>query len=121
MKKVIVFDDDEDILSICRYILEEDGWEVHTFTNCNQIVEKVAGILPEVILMDNWIPDSGGIKATQTLKNDNNLKHIPVVYFSANNDIETLASQAGASSFLPKPFDLSDLARVIDEVRVGAH
>jgi CheY-like chemotaxis protein len=118
VKKIIIFDDDEDILSICSYILEEQGWEVHTFTDCNDIIEKVAGISPDVILMDNWIPDVGGINATQTLKKDETLKHIPVVYFSANSDIQLLADHAGAESYLAKPFDLEDLEKVINSVLV---
>src|ERR1700742_5101263 len=90
-KKIIIFDDDEDILSICNYILAEHGWQVHTFTDCNQIAERVSGIMPDVILMDNWIPDAGGIIATQTLKKTAELKDIPVIYFSANSDIQLLA------------------------------
>jgi len=115
-KKIIIFDDDEDILSICSYILEEQGWQVHTFTNCNTIAEKVSDILPDVILMDNWIPDEGGIMATQTLKKDEKLKSIPVIYFSANSDIQILADHAGAESYLAKPFDLEELERVIKTV-----
>ena len=117
-KKIIIFDDDEDILSICNYILEEQGWNVHTFTDCNDIIEKVSGILPDVILMDNWIPDDGGIIATQTLKKHEQLKHIPVVYFSANSDIQLLAEHAGAESYLAKPFDLEELEQVINTVLV---
>lgn len=115
-RKIIIFDDDEDILSICNYVLDEQGWEVHTFTECNNIVEKVSGIMPNVILMDNWIPDAGGIIATQTLKNNENLKNIPVVYFSANSDIQVLANHAGAETYLAKPFDLEELERVINTV-----
>jgi DNA-binding NtrC family response regulator len=118
-KKIIIFDDDEDILSICSYILEEQGWQVHTFTDCNNITEKVAVVLPDVILMDNWIPDAGGIVATQTLKKDEVLKHIPVVYFSANSDIQLLADHAGAETYLAKPFDLEELERVINTVLVN--
>ncbi|WP_374948569.1 response regulator [Mucilaginibacter sp.] len=117
-KKIIIFDDDEDILSICSYILEEQGWEVHTYTDCNNIVEKVLGISPDVILMDNWIPDAGGIIATQTLKKDEQLKSIPVVYFSANSDIQLLADHAGAETYLAKPFDLEELERVINTVLI---
>jgi len=117
-KKIIIFDDDEDILSICSYILEEQGWEVHTFTDCNDITEKVAAISPDVILMDNWIPDAGGIIATQTLKKEEALKNIPVVYFSANSDIQLLADHAGAESYLAKPFDLEELERVINAVLI---
>jgi DNA-binding response OmpR family regulator len=118
-KKIVIFDDDEDILSICSYILEEQGWEVYTFTDCNNIVEKVSGISPDVILMDNWIPDAGGIIATQTLKKDDQLKNIPVVYFSANSDIQLLADHAGAETYLAKPFDLEELERVIKTVLVN--
>ena len=118
-RKIIIFDDDEDILSICSYVLEEQGWEVYTFTNCNDIAEKVSGISPHVILMDNWIPDLGGIIATQTLKNSDALKDIPVIYFSANSDIQILANHAGAESYLAKPFDLEELGRVISSVLVS--
>jgi len=118
-KKIVIFDDDEDILSICTYILEEQGWEVHTFTDCNAITEKVSGILPDVILMDNWIPDDGGITATQTLKGSEDLQHIPIIYFSANSDIQSLASQAGAETFLAKPFDLEELEQVIHRVTLN--
>jgi CheY-like chemotaxis protein len=115
-KRILIFDDDIDILSICSYILEEEGWEVQTSTNCNNIIEKVRDIRPDVILMDNWIPSTGGIIATQTLKGDNELKNIPVVYFSANNDIQSLAKQAGADTFLAKPFDITELESIISEI-----
>jgi two-component system cell cycle response regulator DivK len=115
-RKIIIFDDDEDILSICTYVLEEQGWEVHTFTNCNSVTERVAEITPSVILMDNRIPDSGGIEATQKLKSSASLKNIPVVYFSADSDIQSLATHAGAEAFLAKPFDLGELENIIDKV-----
>jgi DNA-binding NtrC family response regulator len=67
-KKIIIFDDDEDILSICTYILEDQGWEVTSFSDCNDIVERVNSIRPFVIFMDNWIPDEGGIAATQKIR-----------------------------------------------------
>ncbi|WP_461449199.1 response regulator [Mucilaginibacter sp.] len=117
-KKIVIFDDDEDILSICVYILEEQDWEVHTFTNCNNIIERINDIKPDVILMDNWIPDEGGIIATQTLKKDAELQNIPVIYFSANSDIQILAEHAGADGYLAKPFDLEELDRVIGTVLV---
>ncbi len=117
-KKIIIFDDDEDILSICTYILEEQGWQVHTFTDCNNIVEKVSSVDPLVILMDNWIPDTGGIIATQTLKKSEQFKDIPVIYFSANSDIQLLAEHAGAETYLAKPFDLDELSSTINSVLV---
>jgi len=117
-KRILICDDDADILSICTYILEEQGWQVYTRTHCNNILEVIGDIKPQVILMDNWIPESGGIKATQTIKAVDEFKNIPVVYFSANNDIKSLAEQAGADTFLAKPFDIDELERVINSVSV---
>jgi two-component system cell cycle response regulator DivK len=117
-KRIVIFDDDEDILSICSFILEEQGWKVYAYTDCNKITEKISAVLPDIIIMDNWIPDDGGIIATQTLKKNEALKNIPVIYFSANSDIEQLASHAGAETYLAKPFDLEDLEMVINRVLV---
>jgi DNA-binding NtrC family response regulator len=114
LKKIVIFDDDPDILSICTYILEEMGFIVHCFTDCINIEEKIAAIFPDIILMDNWIPDEGGIIATQRLKNNELLKGIPVIYFSANSDIQQLAKQAGANNYLAKPFNLEDLQPIIE-------
>lgn len=115
-KKILILDDDADILSICTYILEEQGWDIHTSSNCNDILNMVRKIRPDVILMDNWIPDTGGIVATQLLKSDPDLKNIPVIYFSANHDIKNLSSEAGADTYLAKPFDINDFEMVIASV-----
>ncbi|MGV3686512.1 MAG: response regulator [Daejeonella sp.] len=112
-KRILICDDDEDILSICTYILEESGWNVHTRNHCKNIVETVEEIMPDIILMDNWIPDMGGIKATQAIKAAPALKHIPIIYFSANNDVKALARVAGADDFLAKPFDIEELEKIV--------
>jgi two-component system cell cycle response regulator DivK len=117
-KKIIIFDDDEDILSICSYILEEQGWEVTSFTDCNDIVQRVNSIQPFVILMDNWIPEDGGLVATQKIKHTPGISDVAVIYFSANSDIQLLAKQAGADRYLAKPFDLDDLLKIVESTYV---
>ncbi|MBC7418115.1 MAG: response regulator [Pedobacter sp.] len=112
-KRVFVFDDDKDILEICTYILEEAGYEIKTSENARNIEEQVSAFMPDLIFMDNWLPDLGGINATRTLKNNPALKDIPVIYFSANTDIEKLANQAGAENYLAKPFDIVDLEEIV--------
>jgi CheY-like chemotaxis protein len=113
IKKVIIFDDDDDILFICSYLLDEQGWEVHTFTDTNDVIKRVEAIQPDLILMDNWIPENGGIAATQQLKQHEVLKAIPVIYFSANLEIASLAAHAGANTYLPKPFDVDRLNEIM--------
>lgn len=116
IKRVLILDDDTDILFICRYILEEGGWEVHTRTDCNNIIQKVSEVEPHLIIMDNWIPDTGGMIATQILKKNPEFKSIPVIYFSANHDVRSLSLEAGAETYLEKPFDISRLEEIIEEV-----
>ena len=117
-KRILILDDDSDILSICTYILEELGWDVETRNNCNNILDIVRLVQPQVILMDNWIPDTGGIIATQKIKADPELKNIPIIYFSANHDIKNLSEEAGADTYLEKPFDISQFEEVINSVLV---
>lgn len=114
-RKIVIFDDDEDIISICQYVLEENGFEVHTFTDCIDPIAKVTPIRPDVILMDNWIPEDGGIITTQKLKKNTATEDILVIYFSANSNIKALAEAAGADAYLPKPFDLEQLENLIEE------
>ncbi len=113
LPQLIIFDDDEDLLFICKYYFEGKGWRVNTFNNCENIISKLSAITPGVIIMDNWIPDTGGIIATQTLKKDERLKNIPVIYFSANNEIEVLAAKAGADNHIQKPFQLDELEAIM--------
>lgn len=115
-KTLAIFDDEEDILDICSYILTEQGWTVHTFTTCDDILEKLSDIRPAVILMDNWIPSMGGILATRALKNSQHFRYTPVVYFSANVDIAALAQSAGADAYLAKPFNIDELNAAIKHV-----
>jgi two-component system cell cycle response regulator DivK len=116
-KKVLIFDDDEDILSICTFVLEDLGWAVFTFSDCTEIIEKVSAINPDVILMDNWIPESGGVAAVKILKNSTEVKHIPVIFFSANSEIAKLTKSAGADTYLSKPFDIEELATLVDSYK----
>ncbi|MBC7914535.1 MAG: response regulator [Pyrinomonadaceae bacterium] len=112
-KSVLIFDDDEDILSILIYLLEEKGWKIYTRTTCANLLTDIADTNPDVILMDNWIPEAGGKVATKLIKSHPEYKNIPVIYFSANNDIQSLALEAGADTYLAKPFDLDQLEDIL--------
>jgi len=85
------------------------GFTVISSNHCNNIISQVELAQPDMILIDNWIPDIGGVKATQQLKASEHLNHIPVVLFSANSNLPQLAEEAGANDYLKKPFDLEEL------------
>nr|WP_294873796.1 response regulator [uncultured Pedobacter sp.] len=112
-KRVFVFDDNAEILELCTIILEDAGFDIKTSSTSNNIIDQVLAYIPDIIFMDNWLPDVGGIDATRELKGHEALKGIPVIYFSANNDVQALAAEAGADGYLSKPFDIQELEDII--------
>ncbi len=112
-KKVLIFDDDTDLLEVCSLILTAKNFEVIIKDRCTEIINDVLAHNPDVILMDNWIPDIGGVKATRLVKDSAELRHIPVIFFSANNNVTELAAEAGADFALQKPFDITELEEMV--------
>jgi len=108
-KRIIIFDDDSDLLDIFAFLFEEDGWDAYTFQSCDEVIRIGAAFFPDLVVTDNWIPSIGGIAATQLLKGDASLKKIPVIYVSANNDVGELSKKAGAEAFVAKPFNFDPL------------
>jgi DNA-binding NtrC family response regulator len=112
-KKVLIFDDDIDLLEVCSLILMAKDFEVVVREKCTEILIDVNEHKPDVILMDNWIPDIGGVRAIRMLKNSDDFRHIPVIFFSANNNVSELAAEAGADYSLQKPFDITQLEDMV--------
>ncbi len=87
MKKcVLIYDDDLEILSVCKIILEQQNYLVETRPFCDNILEDISQIHPGIILMDLRIPSIGGEAAIKLLKNDKISAQTPVILFSANTD-----------------------------------
>jgi DNA-binding response OmpR family regulator len=121
LNRVLIFDDDTDLLEVCSIILKSKNFEVNGCSKCNELIREVENFDPNVILMDNWIPDTGGIRATQLIKQNDKWKKVPVIFFSANNNVQELAREAGADYFLQKPFEIDELeALVLKAVEMAA-
>lgn len=112
---IIIFDDDAEILQICSIILEARGFTVVTENNCENVAQKVLASGAQVVLMDNSIPQAGGIAATREIKQTGSTKNIPVIFFSANSNVATMSQQAGAEFYLAKPFDISELEETVSQ------
>lgn len=112
-KRVLIFDDDADILEVCTIVLEDNGFEAYTQNNCEDILQKLDHVLPDVVLMDNKIPPNGGIPASLAIRASAGYGKMPIVFFSANRDVAKLAEQAGADTYIEKPFDLDKLVGLL--------
>lgn len=116
MKTIVIFDDDENIVDVCKFILEQQGFRVIGFNDNYDIVDKLNGVNADIVLMDNSIAGMGGIKATQLIKTTPELSDIKVVYFSANSDIKQLAQEANADYYLEKPFNIEQLEDLVNKI-----
>lgn len=112
-KNVLIYDDDQEMLFVCKVILERQNYHVETRERCENIIQDLIELKPDIILIDLWIPSIGGEKAVSLIKNNEDTKHIPVLLFSANDEIEKIYKRTNANGYLKKPFEISALTQII--------
>lgn len=113
-KKVLLCDNDPDIIEIVSLILSSKGFQVIICTTCEEAPSKIDEHDPDLIIMDLWIPEMGGEKATEMLKNSPEYKDIPILILSASNEIEEISKRSGADGYIAKPFEIKELVDKIN-------
>ena len=119
-KKILVVDDEKDIVDILKYNLErENEFEVITASNGKEALEA-AQSLPDLILLDIMMPELNGFEVCKRLKNDKLTSGIPVIFLTAKeNEIdEILGLEIGADDYINKPISPRKvLARIKSVIR----
>ncbi|HEY8689060.1 MAG TPA: response regulator [Chitinophagaceae bacterium] len=115
MKKILVVDDDINILTVVQLVLEASGFEAATIFKWQQIYTQVDTFKPDLILLDVSLGTQDGRNICKQLKLNNDTKHIPVILFSANHNIEKSISECFADSFIAKPFDINALVEGVNK------
>ena len=113
MAKVLVVDDDVDILSVVKILLSSQGYKVHTLYNGEHTFELAKTFQPDIILLDVGLAGHDGREICKGLKGDATIKDIPVILFSAMPGIKETLSKYDAADFIAKPFDVYDLVETI--------
>ncbi|WP_344973820.1 response regulator [Compostibacter hankyongensis] len=111
-KRILVIDDNKDILDLMRYVLEGEGYSVITGRDSKPLRELHI-LCPDLILLDNRLADGSGGHFCQQLKADPSTRHLPVVLVSANTDLPGMATSCGADGYLSKPFNIRDLWELV--------
>ena len=114
-KCILIYEDDQEILFLCKKILSKCKYRVETLSRCENVISDIDSIKPNLILMDLWIPEIGGEKAITMIKENPTTCHIPVLLFSANADIEEICNKINANGYIEKPFDINTLIQTIEK------
>jgi EAL domain-containing protein (putative c-di-GMP-specific phosphodiesterase class I)/DNA-binding response OmpR family regulator len=120
-EKILIVDDDEDILLIVQTILASAGYSAMTARNGREGVDTAIELRPDLILLDVMMPELSGWEVCTTLKNAPETRQIPIVMLTVKSEIRDLITgmQVGADDYITKPFTrrklLSTVRKLLDE------
>jgi two-component system cell cycle response regulator DivK len=102
---ILVVDDGEDLREMFAYYLTRKGLRVSKARDGKEGLEKAFGLMPDLVLLDLWLPEISGWEVLHRLKSDARTKHIPVLILTGY----TMAPPLECDGFLTKPFQLAAL------------
>ena len=115
-KRVLLIEDEPNIIEAISFILSRDGFTVHTHENGETALEKVRATPPDMIILDVMLPGRSGFDILRDLRSDPATAEMPVLMLTARGQTKDrdLAERLGANHFMTKPFSNSE---VRDHVR----
>lgn len=104
-KKILIVDDEPDIIEILRYNLEKEGYVTFSASNGIDAVELAKQKKPDLILLDVMLPDMDGIEACETIRKNESLNNTIIAFLTARSEdySEIAGFQAGADDYITKP------------------
>jgi len=116
--KILVVDDEPDIVDILSYNLTKENYEVSKAYNGYEAVSFAMKNHPDLIIMDIRMPEMNGIEACRLIKKNEFMKNIPILFLTADNDEYTSLSavEAGGDHFVTKPIRPSILIGMIHDL-----
>jgi CheY-like chemotaxis protein len=118
---ILVVDDEEDLLDLMEITLTREGYDVELCPGAQDIEQRVRCNKPDIVLLDIRMNGVDGGEICKHLKSDNKTKDIPVILFSANDNIEKIAKECGADECLLKPFQPSVAREKFKKVLAAKH
>ncbi|MBI3837255.1 MAG: response regulator transcription factor [Planctomycetia bacterium] len=105
-ERVLVVDDEEDLLELIRYNLSKEGYQVRCVYTGEMAIREAKRHLPDLILLDLLLPMVDGLSVCKILKNDPQTQHIPIVMVTAKTEEADVVSglELGADDYITKPF-----------------
>lgn len=115
MKKILVVDDEPEVVEMTRKRLEKSGFKVLTALDAKEGLKRVYADEPDLILLDIIMPNKDGFTMLRELKNDVSTSSIPVIVLSAKGEYDALlkGENFGAIDYFIKPCDWAELLKYI--------
>lgn len=114
---ILVVDDEEDTVELARMVLEFEGYRVFSANNGQEAIDflKKEDEKPNLVLLDVLMPKMDGLKVCKWIKENPDLKEIPVLLFTAKvgNKDRMAGEKVGADAYIAKPFSADDLLSLI--------
>ncbi len=116
MAKILVVDDEKDVVELLKFLLEKDGHSVSTAYNGREALESVDKAKPELILLDVMMPEMDGYTVQTKLLNNPDTKAIPIIVLTAKGQLkDVFAMSTNVRAYMEKPFDPKALRVKIKE------
>ena len=120
-KKVIIIDDEPDIVTFLTVLLEDEGYATISAGNGKEGFEKIKQERPDLVLLDVTMPEKSGVRCYRELRENPDLKSIPVIIVTGvSKDFKNFISTRGhvppPDGFVAKPIDKQDLINAISKV-----
>jgi len=114
--RILVLDDDPDIGTMIKMMLEYKGYAVTVSDRAEQAEEVLRNNNIDLIIMDMLLSGVNGTDICTELKENNSTSHIPIMMISAHPNAKEICLQAGADEFISKPFDMQDILLKINKL-----
>ncbi len=117
MKKILIVDDEQDIVESLKFVLETSGYNCYTAFNGEDGLKLAKELLPDLIILDVMMPKINGYKISRLLKYDNKYKNIPILMITARSQEEDklIGEETGADEYITKPFDLDEVLKLVEK------
>jgi DNA-binding response OmpR family regulator len=117
-RRVLIVDDEPNIVTALEFLLERRGYEVLVATNGEEALEIAGRCRPDVMLLDVMMPARSGYEVCQRVRERPDLRHVKVVMLSAKGREAEVSKglSLGADLYITKPFSTSELVERIDEL-----
>ena len=117
MRKILVVDDEPDILKVLAFRLKKAGYEVIQAELGKKAIALVRAERPDLVVLDYRLPDITGVDIARLMRADEKLKRIPIILLTASSgeDMSAVIMEADVNEFMKKPFDPEEL---LEKVRM---